>query len=75
MYEQVVAACKPHLGAQTESFLSRQCVFHLHMAPKDVTKDDVPELARWAEISGALIIGKDKAREMRKQIEALMRKR
>lgn len=75
MYTNVVAACKPYLGDQADSFLSRQCVFHLHTAPKDVTRDDVPELARWAEISGALLIGKEKAREMRQQIEALMRKK
>ena len=75
MYESVVAACKPYLGAQSDGFLSRQCVFHLRMAPKNLGRDDIGELARWAEISGALIIGRDKAREMRRDIEALIKRK
>ena len=74
LYEMIVAVCKPFLGDQADAFLSRQCVFHLHTAPKNLERDDVAELARWAEISGALIIGRDKAREMRKQIDALLKK-
>lgn len=75
MFANIVAVCKPYLGDQTESFLSRQCVFHLHIPTKDLTRDELPELARWAEISGALIIGKEKAKEMRRQIEMLTRRK
>ncbi len=75
MYDSVVAACRPYLGEQSDAFLSRQCVFHLQTAPKNVGRDDIGELARWAEISGALLIGRDKAKEMRKDIEALLRRR
>lgn len=74
MFQSIVAVCKPYLGDQTETFLSRQCVFHLHTPTKDLTKHDLPELGRWAEISGTLLIGKEKAREMRKRIEGLVRK-
>lgn len=75
MFDNVVAVCKPYLGDQAESFLSRQCIFHLHMPTKDLTKHDLDELARWCEISGGLIIGKDKAKEMRREVEALARRK
>lgn len=75
MYDSVVSACKPYLGDGSDGFLSRQCVFHLRVAPKNLGRDDISDLARWAEISGALIIGRDKAREMRKDIEALLRRK
>jgi hypothetical protein len=75
LFANIIAVCKPFLGDQTESFLSRQCIFHLHIPSKDLTKNELPELARWAEISGALVIGKDKAKEMRRQIEALYKRK
>jgi hypothetical protein len=71
LYDQIVGVCRAFLGAETDSFLSRQCVFHLHKAPRNIERDDIPEIARWVEISGALVIGKERAKEMRKQIEAL----
>ncbi len=74
VYNLVVDVCKPYLGDEADSFLSRQCVFHLRTAPKQIDRHDIPELARWAEISGRLVLGKDKAKEMRIQIESLLKR-
>ncbi|MFH1784549.1 MAG: hypothetical protein ABH868_06625 [bacterium] len=63
-YNKVFIACKPFLGEHTESFLKRQIEWHLSKNPNTLAPSDKEDLAQWIMISAALIIGKDKAKEL-----------
>ena len=71
LWEQIVGVGKPYLGPATETFLSRQCKSHLKIEGTAVTKAHLPDLAKWVENSGGLIMDPPKAAEMARKIVAL----
>jgi hypothetical protein len=68
LYDQVVSLAKPYLGLVTEQFVARQCTAHLKTEPQALTAAQLPELAKWVEISGALVMDKAKAAELKEKI-------
>jgi hypothetical protein len=70
-YERVLAEAYPFLGNSSERIVERQCREHLRLEPAAVTFDQLRELARWVEISSALVISKDQARALGRKIESL----
>ncbi|HEY8490006.1 MAG TPA: hypothetical protein VIO14_03340 [Dehalococcoidia bacterium] len=68
LYEQVIGVAKPYLGLVTEQFVARQCTAHLKVQPQALTPAQIPELAKWVEISGALVMDKAKAAELKEKI-------
>ena len=70
-YEKISALCKPYLGPATEQFLARQCRSHLKIEALDVKVSELGDLAKWVEISAALIMDNDKAAELAKKILAV----
>ncbi len=71
VYEDVVATGKTYLGPATEAFLSRQCKWHLKKQPAELTREDLPELAKWCEIGGGLVMDKARAAELAGKIKVL----
>ncbi len=75
VYQDVLALITPYFNSPTaaEVFLVRQCQSHLQREPAQLAAHDLPNLAKWAMVSGGLQIGKDKAVEMSDKILALRR--
>jgi hypothetical protein len=71
VYEEVVATGKMYLGPATEAFLNRQCKWHLKKQPAEMTRSDLPELAKWCEIGAGLVMDKAKATELANKIKVL----
>ena len=70
--DAVVALCVNYLGPAARKFLERQTLAHMKVISFDaIQKSDLPELAKWINISGALIIDKAKAKELSEKIASL----
>jgi hypothetical protein len=68
--DKVVGLSKPYLGPATESFLARQCSTHLKIDIATLGSSHLPDLAKWVENSGSLIMDAAKAAELAKKILA-----
>jgi hypothetical protein len=72
LYDQVLKVATAYLGPAAEKFLQRQIKSHLKLStPQALSPQTLPELARWCEISGALIMDKAKAEEFSKKVKAI----
>ena len=67
LYQEIIELSKPYLGIATEKFLERQCT-HINCVADQLSKDRIEEFAKWVEISGALVMGKDKAAELKGKV-------
>lgn len=57
------------IGPASSKFLERQTKSHMNgLSFSDLQKNHLPELAKWVNTSGALLIGKEKAEMLSKQI-------
>ena len=72
LYDRVLDVARPSLAGSTERFMERQCRAHLGIAPEEISAQHLPELARWTEISAALLIRREDAKALRRKIEALV---
>ncbi len=75
LFQQVLDLSTPYFGsaAQAEQFLTRQCKAHLNRDPATLTAHDLWELAKWAMISGSLVMDKAKSEELSEKILQLRR--
>ena len=75
VYEKVLEVVKPYFNTPVaaEIFLTRQCESHLQRKPAELAMHDLVNLAKWAMVSGGLLIGKVKAEEMSDKILGLRR--
>lgn len=64
MYQNSLEICQKYLGSGAKQFLDRQIKSHLNKPVEEVLPEDKTELAKWFIISGALLIGMDKAQQM-----------
>jgi hypothetical protein len=71
LYDKVMAISKPYLGPATESFLARQCKGHLNIEVSQLSAAHLKDLAKWVEVSGALVMDAAKAADLGKKIAAL----
>ena len=70
--DSVAAVSVGYFGPAAKKFLERQTAAHMNgMAFDTVQKKDLAELAKWVNISGALIIDKGKAKELAEKIAGL----
>jgi hypothetical protein len=70
--EQVLSLSIQYLGPAAKRFLERQTTSHMNGLSFDsLEKQHLTELAKWIEISGSLIIDKQKAQELSKKIKGL----
>jgi hypothetical protein len=68
LYDRVITVARPYLGLVTEQFVARQCTAHLQVDPRALGPGHLLELAKWVEISGALVMDRAKAAELRDKI-------
>jgi hypothetical protein len=61
------------IGPASQKFLERQTVSHLNgLSFNTIEKKDIPELAKWVNISAGLLIGPAKAQDLASKISALI---
>ena len=72
LYDQVLKVASQYLGPAAEKFVQRQIKSHLNLtSPQALSAQNLPDLARWCEISGALVMDKEKAAEFRSRVQAI----
>lgn len=71
LYKQVLEKTRPYLADRSEVFLARQCNAHMSISPEQLTKEHLPELAKWVLVSASLMIKKELAEELKKNILGL----
>ena len=70
--EKVLALTVQVLGPASHRFLERQTKFHLNgLAFDDLTREHIPELAKWVGISAQLIVDEKKATMLAETIKKL----
>ena len=70
--DSVAALAVNYFGPAARKFLERQTITHLNgMVFDTLQKKDLPELANWINVSGSLIIDKNKARELADKVARL----
>ena len=70
--EEIIKISTNYLGPASKTFLERQTKSHMGGIDfSSITKDKLPELAKWINISAALLIDKDKATELSQKIAIL----
>lgn len=70
--EKVLAVTIQYLGPASKRFLDRQTKFHLDgLEFDDIGPQHIPELAKWINISGQLIVDKAKAEELSEKIRKM----
>lgn len=55
LYRQVVAITEEYLGPATERFLTRQISFHLSKTPTELSREDLPKLIEWTQVTLGLL--------------------
>ena len=61
-----------YLGPAAERFLERQTKSHMDgLAFTSLERKDLKDLAYWLQVSGGLVVGKDKAEEMALKVEKM----
>ena len=61
-----------YLGPAAERFLERQTKSHMDgLAFTDLERKHLKDLAYWLQVSGGLVVGKDKAEEMALKVEKM----
>lgn len=69
--DQVLSLTTAYLGPAAKQFLERQCSAHCGVAFSDIGPANIPELAKWINISAGLIIDKGKAEELSNKVLSL----
>lgn len=69
--DKLLSVCKPYLGPATDMFISRQCSHHLKVTLDTIGPAQLPDLAKWVEISAGLIMEAPKAAELAAKIRTL----
>jgi len=69
--ETVLWIATRYLGPAAKVFLQRQCTAHLGGAKfDDLRPEQLPEMAKWVELSAGLIIEKDRAKVLGEAIRS-----
>ncbi|HOJ96780.1 MAG TPA: hypothetical protein PK024_08105 [Methanospirillum sp.] len=70
--EKVLVVTVQELGPASKRFLERQTKYHMNGLEFDnLTKDHIPELAKWVGISAQLIVGEKKAALLAEMIKKI----
>jgi hypothetical protein len=70
-YLKTLDIAKQYLGPAAERFINRQIEQHLNTKPEDISKQDIPELAKWVKTSAALLTDQKIASDFADKISAL----
>lgn len=70
--DKVLKLTIPYIGPASQKFLERQTVSHMNgLAFNTIEKKHIPELAKWVQVSGGLLIAPAKANELADKINVL----
>lgn len=70
--DKVLKLTISYIGPASQKFLERQTVSHMNdLAFNTVEKKHIPELAKWVQVSGGLLIAPAKAKELADKIRTL----
>ena len=69
--QECIKALTRHIGPAAQSFLARQCKYHLNKEPVMLQTSDIDELAKWCHIGVSLTINKIVAEKVKQDILAL----
>lgn len=72
LYDDLVATAKPFLGIATDAFLKRQ-LKHINKQPENLDHACIAELAKWVEVSAKMVMGENKAKELKEKVLSLGR--
>jgi hypothetical protein len=70
--DKVLKLTIAYIGPASQKFLERQTVSHMNgLAFNALEKKHIPELAKWVQVSGGLLIAPPKAKDLADKIQAL----
>jgi hypothetical protein len=70
--DRILKLTVTYIGPAAQKFLERQTVSHLNgLNFNAIEKKDIPELAKWVNISAGLLIGSAKAQDLASKISTL----
>ena len=70
--DKVLKLTIAYIGPASQKFLERQTVSHMNgLAFNTIEKKHIPELAKWVQVSGGLLIAPAKAKDLADKIHAL----
>jgi hypothetical protein len=70
--EKVLKLTTAYIGPAAQRFLERQTTSHMNgLQFNNIEKQHLPELSKWVNTSGGLVIDKAKAQELANKILAL----
>jgi len=55
LYQNLVEIAEDYLGPSGNRFIERLAQSHCGKSPQQITKKDIPELSRWAQVSAAVL--------------------
>jgi hypothetical protein len=68
--EKVLKITIDYIGPSSKAFLERQTRSHMSIEFGDLKRENLPELAKWVNISAGLLLNKDKAAQLSDKIRA-----
>lgn len=72
--EEVVRAAEDHLGFAARRYLERQARLHMDKELDDIGVDDLDDLAKWVNNTGALVASPEAVEELRQDILEIQQK-
>jgi hypothetical protein len=66
--QDVTAICKNYLGPAAEQFIAKQCQMYLKIAPTDLTRAHLSDLAMWVDVAGTRYMDAAKSKELAAKI-------
>ena len=70
--DRILTISLVYLGPAAKMFLERQTLAHMDKLKfEDITPSHLPELVKWINISGGLLIGAEKAKEFGEKIRSI----
>jgi hypothetical protein len=71
IHEEVIGLLVLTMGPAAKPFLERQCKFHLGKPAANLTKADIPLLAKWVEIGVGLALGEEVGAKVGARLRAM----
>ncbi len=72
IYKNAIEISQEFLGPAAERFLNRQIREHLQKKADDLSKSDIPELARWIKVSASLLTDQKVASDFADKISSII---
>jgi hypothetical protein len=68
VFQEVTTLSKAYMGPAAAQFITRQCQLFLKIQPEALSKQHLPELAKWVEVGGIRFMDEAKSKELAAKI-------